>query len=166
VETILTPFLDALARFRDEVRAAGIQKDMGKVLTACDKIRDEVLPPLGVRLDDTAEGSLWKLADKQELMKEMELKRKAEQARLLAKQEQARREQERLEKAKVPPSEMFRSQADKYSAFDDSGFPIHDHEGKELSKGTAKKLRKEYDAQVKAHNKYLESIKQQQPASS
>lgn len=36
------------------------------------------------------------------------------------------------------------------------GFPTHDAEGKELSKGQAKKLRKLYEAQEKLHNEYLQ----------
>ncbi len=37
------------------------------------------------------------------------------------------------------------------------GFPTHDAEGKELSKGLAKKLRKLYEAQEKLYNEYLQS---------
>lgn len=36
------------------------------------------------------------------------------------------------------------------------GFPTHDVEGKELSKGQAKKLRKLYEAQEKLHDEYLQ----------
>lgn len=36
------------------------------------------------------------------------------------------------------------------------GFPTHDVEGKELSKGQAKKLRKLYEAQEKLHHEYLQ----------
>ena len=35
------------------------------------------------------------------------------------------------------------------------GFPTHDVEGKEISKGQAKKLRKLYETQEKLHNDYL-----------
>uniref|UniRef100_A0A8C2KP42 Cysteine--tRNA ligase, cytoplasmic n=1 Tax=Cyprinus carpio TaxID=7962 RepID=A0A8C2KP42_CYPCA len=48
-------------------------------------------------------------------------------------------------------------QTDKYSNFDETGFPTHDAEGKELSKGLAKKLRKLYEAQEKLYNEYLQS---------
>lgn len=36
------------------------------------------------------------------------------------------------------------------------GFPTHDAEGKELSKGQAKKLRKLFEAQEKLHNDFLQ----------
>lgn len=92
----------------------------------------------------------------------------------------------KLVKMKIPPCEMFRTETDKYSKFDEmvqyeekkkfrklyvtlqeirniltfilllQGFPTHDVEGKELSKGQAKKLRKLYEAQEKLHNEYLE----------
>ncbi|MEQ2219114.1 hypothetical protein XENOCAPTIV_012786, partial [Xenoophorus captivus] len=62
----------------------------------------------------------------------------------------------KLAKMKVPPCEMFRSEPDKYSRFDETGFPTHDAEGKELSKGQTKKLRKLYEAQEKLHNEYLQ----------
>lgn len=44
----------------------------------------------------------------------MEQKRKAEQAKAEAKLEAQKREQEKLEKAKIPPSEWFRAMKDKY----------------------------------------------------
>ena len=42
------------------------------------------------------------------------------------------------EAKKLPPTEMFKKETDKYSAFDDKGMPTHDHEGKEISKGQLK----------------------------
>jgi len=159
VEQILTPFLNTITKFREDVRTSARAKDHGSVLGACDKLRDESLPLLGVRLDDFADGgSIWKLGDKEELAKEVEQKKKAEQAKLEAKLEAQRREQEKLEKAKIPPSELFKATKDKYSEFDESGFPTKDAEGKELTKSAIKSLRKEFDAQAKSHQKYLDSV--------
>eukprot|EP00163_Fabomonas_tropica_P008801 TRINITY_DN1855_c0_g1_i2.p1 TRINITY_DN1855_c0_g1~~TRINITY_DN1855_c0_g1_i2.p1 ORF type:complete len:308 (-),score=86.91 TRINITY_DN1855_c0_g1_i2:341-1264(-) len=54
-ESTLQPYLDLLSSFRDTVRDT-VRKggdDMKKtLLQACDNIRDEGLPPLGVRLED------------------------------------------------------------------------------------------------------------------
>lgn len=50
-EQVLTPVLDALAQFRSDVRKATATKDMKEVLNVCDNLRDEVLPPLGVKLE-------------------------------------------------------------------------------------------------------------------
>lgn len=38
------------------------------------------------------------------------------------------------------------------------GLPTHDTEGKELSKGQAKKLKKLFEAQEKLHNEYLQMV--------
>jgi cysteinyl-tRNA synthetase len=46
-----------------------------------------------------------------------------------------------------------------YSAFDETGLPTKDAEGNELTKSASKTIRKEYDAQAKVHQKYLESTK-------
>ncbi len=46
------PFLSALAAFRDSVRKEAITIKAGNILSECDKLRDDVLPELGVRLED------------------------------------------------------------------------------------------------------------------
>lgn len=38
------------------------------------------------------------------------------------------------------------------------GFPTHDAEGNEISKGQSKKLRKLYETQEKLHKEYLEVV--------
>lgn len=62
----------------------------------------------------------------------------------------------KLAKMKIPPSEMFLSETDKYSKFDENGLPTHDAEGKELSKGQAKKVKKLFEAQEKLYKEYLQ----------
>ena len=59
-----------------------------------------------------------------------------------------------LQKAAIPPQELFRSQTDKYSAFDEQGLPTHDASGQVLSDKQQKKLQKLWQAQEK---KYQES---------
>lgn len=54
---------------------------------------------------------------------------------------------------------MFLNETDKYSKFDERGFPILDAEGKELSKGAKKKLEKLYETQAKNYQEYLENKK-------
>lgn len=61
----------------------------------------------------------------------------------------------KLEKAKLSPSTMFRSDS-AYSQFDEQNIPTHDAQGGELSKNARKKLLKEYEAQVELHQKYLQ----------
>lgn len=86
----------------------------------------------------------------------------AEEEKRRKKEDAARKRQEqeaaKLAKMKIPPSEMFLSETDKYSKFDENGLPTHDAEGKELSKGQAKKLKKLFEVQEKLHKEYLQSV--------
>jgi len=90
-ETLLTPFLNAITNFREDVRSAARQKETGKVLEFCDNLRDEVLPNLGVRLEDRVEGAIWKLGNKDEIIKEFAQKKVADQERAALKKKSSRR---------------------------------------------------------------------------
>lgn len=57
---------------------------------------------------------------------------------------------------KINPKEMFISQTDKYSEFNENGVPIKDKDGKELSKNQVKKVQKEWEKQNELYQKYLE----------
>lgn len=50
-EALLTPFLDILTAFRQEVRLAAMSGDTKEVLSIADKLRDDILPNLGVRME-------------------------------------------------------------------------------------------------------------------
>ncbi|KAF3833071.1 hypothetical protein F7725_026736 [Dissostichus mawsoni] len=157
LETTVMPYLSVLSNFREEVRKIARDKKVMELLQLCDVVRDDTLPELGVRLEDH---EVVKLVDKETLLKEREEKEQVEEEKKRKKEEAAKKKQEqemaKLAKMKLPPCEMFRSETDKYSKFDEMGFPTHDVEGKELSKGQAKKLRKLFDAQEKLHNDYLQ----------
>jgi hypothetical protein len=49
--------IEAFAQFRSKVKAIAIQseskKTKGELLTECDRVRDQVLPPLGIKLEVT-----------------------------------------------------------------------------------------------------------------
>ncbi|KPP72624.1 hypothetical protein Z043_108355 [Scleropages formosus] len=143
LESTVMPYLKVLSDFREGVRKIAREQKVTEVLSLCDMVRDETLPELGVRLEDH-EGlpTVVKLVDRETLLKEKEEKKK------MAK----------LAKMKIPPSEIFRSETDKYSTFDETGFPTHDADGKEISKGQTKKLRKLYEAQEKLYKEYLDSM--------
>ncbi|XP_026233657.1 cysteine--tRNA ligase, cytoplasmic isoform X3 [Anabas testudineus] len=161
LESTVMPYLTVLSDFREGVRKIAREQKVTELLQLCDVVRDDTLPELGVRLEDH-EGlpTVVKLVDKETLLKEREEKKKMEEEKKRKKEEAARKKQEqemaKLAKMKIPPCEMFRKEIDKYSRFDETGFPTHDAEGKELSKGQAKKLRKLYEAQEKLHNEYLQ----------
>ncbi|DAZ95916.1 TPA: hypothetical protein N0F65_012627 [Lagenidium giganteum] len=166
-ESVLAPVLDIFAAFRDEIReaaragAGGSAKDLATaILRLCDDVRDERLPHAGVRLEDRAgDSSIWKLANKEELLEEMQKKadeklKKEEQKRLRL-EEEAKKKAELEAKAKINPAEMFLSQKDKFSKFDGNGLPTHDAAGEPIAKAQLKKLAKEQEKQKKLFEKAM-----------
>lgn len=163
-EEILTPVLDALMSFRSSVRDKARGKDTGAVLDECDSFRDDALPPLGIRLEDKTGGkSIWKLADPAELMKEKEQKelekRRKEEEKAKAAAEKAKKDALNS----MPPAEFMKaltlddgSGKSKYTKFDDKGMPTHKHDGEELNKSQDKKAKKEFQAQSKKYEKFLQ----------
>uniref|UniRef100_A0A7M4FJL6 Cysteine--tRNA ligase, cytoplasmic n=1 Tax=Crocodylus porosus TaxID=8502 RepID=A0A7M4FJL6_CROPO len=143
LESTVMPYLQVLSEFREGVRQIAREKKVPGVLQLSDALRDNILPELGVRFEDH-EGlpTVVKLVDRDTLLKEREEKKKAA----------------KLAKMKIPPNEMFKLEQDKYSKFDENGFPTHDTEGKELSKGQMKKLKKLYEAQEKLYEEYLQMV--------
>jgi len=106
-EEILTPVLDAFTGFRDKVRAAARAKDIAMVLNECDQVRDDTLPPLGIRMEDTSGASVWKLADVEILLQEREAKRAEKIKREADKLEREKSKREKEEKAKIEPKNFF-----------------------------------------------------------
>nr|XP_013047076.2 cysteine--tRNA ligase, cytoplasmic [Anser cygnoides] len=163
IESTVMPYLQVLSEFREGVRQIAREKKVTEVLQLSDALRDDILPELGVRFEDH-EGlpTVVKLVDKDTLLKEKEEKKKIEEEKRRKKEEAARKKQEqeaaKLAKMKIPPHEMFKLEHDKYSMFDENGFPTHDAEGKELSKGQIKKLKKVYETQEKLHKEYLQMV--------
>lgn len=163
LESTVMPYLQVLSEFREGVRSIAREHRVPEVLQLSDALRDDILPELGVRLEDH-EGlpTVVKLVDRDTLLREREEKKRVEEEKRRKKEEAARKRQEqeaaKLAKMKVPPGEMFLSESDKYSKFDENGLPTHDAEGKELSKGQAKKLKKLFEAQEKLHKEYLQLV--------
>merc|ERR1712128_346755 len=162
LETMVMPYLNSLADFRDNVRKSARKIKAGDILAECDRLRDDVLPELGVRLEDKeAEATVIKLVDKEELRKEKEEKKIAEEKKRLekeAKKAEAAAKQALLDaQKKIKPEDLFRSETDKYSKFDDKGTPTQLVDGAEVPKAQLKKLQKIYQAQEKKYQEYLKS---------
>lgn len=124
-ESIILPYVEALAEFRKSVRDHGRTLKALELLNLCDNLRDDVLPHLGVRLEDKDGGNYAvKLVDRKILLKERDAKKVAEAERLAERE----RKREAAEKAaaakeaqrKINPKEMFLNELDKYSAFDEN----------------------------------------------
>lgn len=165
-------YVEALAQFRADVRkiskTGDAQQSINQILSLCDKLRDHTLPDLGVRLEDRESGDaayVVKFVDAETLARERALALRREQDKKLKEEtqrlEKLKLQEQRDEKARMPPSEMFKTQTDKYSQFDARGMPTHDASGKEVSKSALKKLQRLYTEQEARYNKYLESLKEQ-----
>lgn len=163
VEQVLMPFVKALSTFRDQVRSSAIAKEPYSVfLNATDKIRNADLLQLGVSLDDRTDGQpalikFLSASEKEELIKFQKDKEQRELEKQAKKLEQLRlkekQENERLEKSKVSPSEMFKT--NDFAEWDEAGLPTRDKDGNEVTKSARKKLQKLYDQQKKLHAEYL-----------
>nr|XP_054517881.1 cysteine--tRNA ligase, cytoplasmic isoform X14 [Pan troglodytes] len=105
LEATVMPYLQVLSEFREGVRKIAREQKVPEILQLSDALRDDILPELGVRFEDH-EGlpTVVKLVDRNTLLKEREEKRRAA----------------KLAKMKIPPSEMFLSETDKYSKFDEN----------------------------------------------
>lgn len=119
------PYLTALSQFRDAVRENARDLKATEILKLCDQLRDDVLPNLGVRLEDREGGvaSAIKLVDKETLLREREAKKAIEAEKAVEKErkktEAAAAQALKDAQKKINPKEMFLSETDKYSAFDD-----------------------------------------------
>ncbi|XP_044262435.1 cysteine--tRNA ligase, cytoplasmic [Tribolium madens] len=162
-EDKILPYLEILAAFRDKIRTFARSLKATEILQECDRLRDETLPNVGVRLEDR-EGapSAVKIVGRDILLKEKETKKMQELEKAKEKErkkaELAAAQAAKEAQKKIPPSEMFKLETDKYSKFDENGLPTHDAQGKEISKGQLKKLQKLQQAQEKKHQEYLATL--------
>ena len=131
---------------------------MEHILRVSDEVRDRSLIPLGVRLEDKAEGSIWKFDDPKELQRELDLKREAQ----LRKEEQraAQEELKRKREAKkaMDPRLFFLDDGYCEAALDDKGLPIAQKDGQPFtSKNVEKKAVQAWVKQAREHNKWRSS---------
>jgi cysteinyl-tRNA synthetase len=159
------PYVQALSQFRDQVKHLAItHKELSvcpELLKLSDHVRDHQLLQLGVNLEDrdssVGEPALIKFGDPAELIAareakvqvQLEKERKKEAARLDA----LRSEQEKAEKAKVNPVNMFKTE--EYTQWDDDGIPTVDAQGEEVTKSKRKTLKKAWDKQKKLYDAYI-----------
>jgi cysteinyl-tRNA synthetase len=115
-EERVTPIVETFSKFRDMVRTQAISTKDKEYLQMCDQVRDEMLPDVGIQLEDKKDGTVFKVRDRDELLKEMAQARAAEEEKRMAKQrqkeeqerqkaEKARKKQEQLEKQKKKEQE-------------------------------------------------------------
>lgn len=151
----LSGVLDALVGFRDTVRTCARDKQPSQaLLPLCDSLRDETLPPLGIRLEDKPGNgpTQWKLDDPAVLIAELAEKKKAVETERLKKLgntlETKRKLYDKWAAFQVHPTQYFRhdpAEAVKYAQYDAQGVPTHDHAGTAMDDKKAKKLKKDLE---------------------
>ncbi|KAL9060949.1 MAG: hypothetical protein Q9162_000393 [Coniocarpon cinnabarinum] len=141
--------------------------DVVEYLKLCDKIRDEWLWDLGVYLEDSNEEgqpAIVRPLDR-ELVDARQQADQRKQEKLEQDQkkqvEKARKEAEMEAKAKIDPTQMFRSEERKgeFSAWDEQGIPAKLADGSDLPKNKAKGLKKEWEQQKKRYDQWREKQK-------
>lgn len=161
-EEVILPYVKCLSKFRDEVRKLSIQKKPYQdFLKLSDVLRDNDLLNLNISLDDrNNQAALIKILtdeEKEKLITFNAEKAQREAEKLAKKLEQKRlndiKEQERREKAKLKPEDMFKTD-ERFTAWDENGMPTKDKEGNDVSKSMLKKLKKQWDQQKKLHDEF------------
>lgn len=166
VEDHVMPFLQVLADFRAEIRAQGISAKNQAILAACDRLRDDILPNLGVRFEDPdstsspCSATSIKLVDREILMKERAEKKRLEEEKYAEKMRRKKELEEKEAKNRMDPKEwvVLEFPRDKFSAFDEKGLPTHELDGKEISKGQRKKMSKAYETQERRFREYTKAL--------
>lgn len=119
VEEIVIPYLEILANFREKVRNHAKDLKASSILEECDILRDDILPNIGVRLEDSNEEICKiKLVNREELLKEKMHKKQMELERTLEKEKRKAEAVAKEAQKRIPPSEMFKLEKNKYSQFD------------------------------------------------
>lgn len=163
-EDTISPYVNAFVDFREQIRvAAKAKSNPGDILKHCDAVRDDTFANLGIRIEDSADKSIWKIDDPEVIRKEVEEKR---QKALEAAAKKHTNKIERLttdlgkaRQASVPISNWFKTGAnsEKWGSYDENGKPLTTKDGKELSKSQQKAIKKEINNQEKAYQKLLKA---------
>ena len=163
-EDTISPYVDAFVDFREQIRVAAKSKSSpGDFLKHCDEARDETFANLGIRIEDSADKSIWKMDDPEVIRKEVEEKRQkaleVAAKKLTAKFERLTTDLEKSQQASIPIVDWFKvgANAEKWGSYDENGKPLTTKDGKELSKSQQKGIKKESNNQDKAHQKLLKA---------
>lgn len=157
----------ALSDFRGSAlavseRAATSDADLNKeILALCDRVRDFDLWQLDIYLEDQESG----VARVRPVTEGLRAARREKEDRTRLKEEAKKKRdqeaQEKLMKGKLQPQQMFRSpNSHEFGEWDGDGVPTKSRDGEALPPSRIKKLKKEWTLQGKAHEKWLDAVKQ------
>lgn len=165
------PMIDTMVSFREKVRneaLAAVKASKGDpeaaakaiqaIMKSCDELRDEILPTVGVRLEDRPGGTRWNREDPATMMKEMAEKKAQENAQKISKLEKKKvnkeKELEKLSKSMQKPDQLFRTE--EFKEWDEMGVPTMNADGTPVSGGQSKKKKKAIEKQSKDYNALME----------
>ena len=166
VEGATDPYITTLVGFREKVRDAALAAAKGgdaaaairAILETCDELRDEILPTVGVRLEDRPGGTRWNREDPELMMKEIaEKKAKENEVKMFKLEKKITAKEKELEKVKssmTKPIDLFRT--DEFKAWDEAGVPTMLANGDPVSGGQLKKKKKAIDKQAKVRDALME----------
>ncbi|KAL4883034.1 tRNA synthetases class I (C) catalytic domain-containing protein [Aspergillus karnatakaensis] len=149
------PYATLVTNFRTKVSSLGSANLEKEILSLCDRVRDVDLFDLGVYLEDRENLPAIVRPVSRDLIQAREEKAAQALQKQREKEAKAKEAQQKLEKGKLSHLEMFRT--NEYSAWDEEGLPTRDAGGEEITKSRAKKLRKDWERQKKAHEAWLAS---------
>jgi cysteinyl-tRNA synthetase len=161
-----TQYIDTMVNFRQKVRDAALAAVKGgdaaaalkAILGTCDELRDEVLPTVGVRLEDRGDATRWNLEDPAVMMKELADKKARETEMKISKLEKKltakTKELEKLQSSLKAPQDLFRT--DEYKEWDADGVPITMANGEAVSDKQKKKKKAAIDKQQKLYDALME----------
>lgn len=71
IMNVFSKFRDDVIRYMHTAKSDPEKADIKELFKISDEVRDDILPNLGIRLEDKGKGnpSIWKLEDRAELMK-------------------------------------------------------------------------------------------------
>ena len=159
-------YIETMVSFREKVRNAALEGVKGgdaadalkAILATCDDLRDEVLPSVGVRLEDRPGGTRWNLEDPEVMMKELADKKARETEVKISKMEKKltakEKELEKIRASFIKPQDLFRT--DEFKEWDEEGVPITMANGEAVSGGQIKKKKKLLDKQKKLYDELMQ----------
>lgn len=154
-ESVRNEALAAVKAGKEDPDAAA--KTLQAILKTCDALRDDVLPTVGVRLEDRAGGTLWNREDPATMMKELEEKkaREAEVKRSKLEKKLVAKEKElaKLKDSMQVPDQMFRTE--EFKEWDEQGVPTVNDDGTPVSGGQMKKKKKLIEKQAKMYEELM-----------
>jgi cysteinyl-tRNA synthetase len=120
-----------------------------------DDLRDVILPAVGIRLEDSPDGSVaFKIGSPEIVDSRPKPPSKTEPAPPKQKAEgQPKKPPPKPAGEVLHPSAYFRAQTAKFSAWDENGLPTKGADGQDLSKSQMNKVRKEYEVQLAKYRK-------------